>query len=178
MRPATMSLVVAVPGKPGQLLGRLQGGLDPGVGFAMPPNIPLIGPFVAEPPFLPLEQFCWRIGHERPPFWIELGELELDEDARLARLAVVSGSEDLVALRNAFVESGFIGDQPEAFELVAIASRIVFRDELAIANYQADSSGPGDRRGFVDRFQLMSQYPDGSWYERDFYTLDRAVATA
>lgn len=178
MRPQTVALVVAVPGTVGQLLGRLQGGLDPDVGFAMPPYIPLIEPFVAEPPFLPLEQFCWRTGHEQPSFWIELGELVLDEDARLARLAVVSGSEHLVALRKALLERSFTGEQRETFEPVAIASRIVFRDELAIATYQEQSDGPGDRKGFVDRFQLMSQYPDGSWYERDFYTLDRAVTTA
>ncbi|MEX2157955.1 MAG: hypothetical protein WEB04_00965 [Dehalococcoidia bacterium] len=173
-----MALVVAVPGTVGRLLGRLQGGLDPGVGLALPPHIPLIEPFVAEPPFLPLEQFCWRTGHEQPSFWIELGELVLDEDAQLARLAVVSGSEHLVALRDALLERRFTGEQPETFEPAAIASRIVFRDELAIAAYRERSDGPGDTRCFVERFQLMSRYPDGSWYERDFYTLDRAVAPA
>jgi len=31
---------------------------------------------------------------------------------------------------------------------------------------------------FLERVELMTQYPGGSWYERDFYTLDRAVTPA
>ena len=169
-----MAIVAIVPDKLGAALSRLQRELDPEA--PMPPHIPLVAPFVAQPPFLPLERHCWRTGHESPPFWVELGELELNGEAPFVRLPVRSGGEQLAALRDALLASEHVLAEGDASGPRAFAARLSHRGDLAISKFDEPGAGAGHRTFLLERFELMTQYPDGSWYERDFYTLDRTVA--
>jgi len=169
-----MAIVAIIPDKLGAALSRLQRELDPDA--FMPPHIPLVAPFVAQPPFLPLEQHCWRTGHESAPFWVELGELVRDDATPFVRLPVRSGGEQLAALREALLANEHVRADGDASGPPDFAARLSHRGDLAITKFDEPGAGPGHRSFLLERFELMTRYLDGSWYERDFYTLDRAVA--
>lgn len=169
-----MAIVATIPDRPGAVLSQLQRELDPDA--SMPPHIPLVAPFVAQPPFLPLEQHCWRSAHESPAFSVELGDLAVDDDEAIVWLRVRSGGEQLGALREALLASEHVPADGEAYEPRAVAARFVYRDDLVITTFNGQRDGSHHLKFLLERFELMAQYPDGSWYRRDFYTLDRAVA--
>jgi len=171
-----MAIVAIIPDKLGKLLATLQGALDPDEPEPVPPHVPLVAPFEVEPPFLPLERHCWSAGHEMSPFSVELGDLVIDDEVALAWLPVVSGAERIAALRERLLAGPYpvpAGDEP--FEVRALAARVSFHDELAITKFREQTYGPGYRTLYLERFELMARYATGSWYQRDFYTLDRAV---
>ena len=170
-----MALVAVVPEKLGERLGRLQRALDPAGPEQLPPHIPLAGPFEVAPPFLPLEQHCWRSGHENARGWVELGPVVIE--GGVAALPVTSGREQLAGLRAALLGGAYpLPEEDGPYEPRAVVGRSAVRDDFAVATFEEQTGGPNGRTFLLERFELMARYPDGSWYQRDFYTLDRAVA--
>ncbi len=173
-----MALVVLMPGPLGRRLSRLQRRLDPEGQGRLPAHIPLVGPFRAQPSFLPLEQHCWEVCHRTVPFWVELGPLAVGQDEGLVYSDVTSGRDGLSALRQALLTGKYAPPHDEAlYEPHALVARLVRRDDLALAQWETDAAKT-HVSFFLERIDLMAQYPDGTWYERDYYTLDRAVTTA
>lgn len=172
-----MAIVALVPGALGRHLDRLRRRLDPEGEGGLPAHIPLVGPFRARPSFLPLEQHCWQVCHEAAPFGVELGRLVLGGAEGIARLEIASGGDQLAALREAFLTGKYAPPRNGApYEPCAVVGRVVCRDELALAQWKEAVAQLGPSF-LLERIDLMAQYPNGAWYGRDFYTLDRAVAT-
>jgi hypothetical protein len=142
----------------------------------MAAHIPLVGPFESEPPFLPLEQHCYDVCHKTAAFGVEPGAAEVDAAARLVYAELRSGGDELGALREALLTGRYApprGDR-EYRPRVHIA-RLDNEEDVELAQRETGGLEPAGSF-FVERIDLMAQYPDGSWYERDFYTLDRAAA--
>ncbi|MEX0785645.1 MAG: 2'-5' RNA ligase family protein [Dehalococcoidia bacterium] len=178
MAATTIAIVVPIPGAPGQRLDRLRRLFAGEDGGAMRPHIPLVGPFDAEPSFLPLEQHCWDVCHKTAAFWVELGAPEVDAGERLVYAGVRSGGDELMALREALLTGRYAPPPSDgAFDPRAVIARIEPDEDIALA--QRETAGLEPVGSFLmERIDLMARYPDGSWYQRDFYTLDRAVAEA
>ena len=177
MAAITMAIVALIPGRTGAALERLRRRTDPDAADARPPHIPIIAPFRAEPSFLPLEQHCWQTGHETAPFEVALGPLTID-DQGVVRAAVVAGGGALGALREALLRGRYAppGDDTP-YEPQAVVAALRRPEDVEAARLelgQVDAGAPFT----IERFELMAQYPDGGWYQRDFYTLDRAVTRA
>ena len=109
MASMTMAIVIFVPGAFGRRLALLQRRIEGEGRGRLPPHIPLLGPFEAAPPLLPLEQHCWEVCHRIAPFPVELSPPAVDEERRLVGCEVVSGEGQLVELRQALLA------RPEAF---------------------------------------------------------------
>ena len=145
----------------------------------MPPHIPLVGPFEAEPPFLPLEQHCWEVCHRAAPFTVELAPPAVDEERQLVSREVVSGGEQLLELRQALLAGKYAPpDDSSAYQPRCVVSRLERREDLAPAQQEVAEAAPSSASCLVERVELMARYPNGDWYERDFYTLDAGVAKA
>ena len=173
-----MALVVLIPGPLGRRLSRLRDRFDPEADRELAAHVPLLGPFQARPSFLPLEQHCWRACHETAPFSVELGELAFDEGGGLLYFEVASGSNELRALREALLEGKYAPHREDAaYEPRAVVGRLARRDDLVLGDCEEAATRSG-RSFYLERIELMAQYPDGAWYERDFYTLDRAATRA
>lgn len=173
-----MAIVALIPGPLGRRLNRLQRRLDPEGQGGLAAHIPLAGPFPARPSFLPLEQHCWEVCHHTAPFWVELGPLVVDEGEGLVCAQLSSGQDRLIALREALLTGKYAppGDGGP-YQPRAVVARLVHRDELALAQWEMGAAATS-AAFYLERIDLMAQYPDGTWYERDFYTLDRAVMRA
>ena len=173
-----MAIVVVIPGPLGRRLVTLRRRLGVEDGASLPAHILLVGPFLAGPPFLPLEQHCWRVCHEIAPFDIEPGPLRVDADERLVCAEIQSGRDQLVALREALLTGEYAPPRDDtAYTPRAVVARLDRSDDIAPAKREI-AGVVTDAPFFLERVELMAQYPDGSWYERDFYTLDRAVTPA
>ncbi len=173
-----MAIVALIPSGLGRRLNRLRHELGPDGEGDPPAHIPLVEPFRAEPSFLPLEQPCWRVCHDAAPFWVELGPLAVDPGERLVYAEVPSGGERLAALREALLTGQ---DAPPRDDTVyqprAAVARLKRPGDVALA--ERETVGVETTPAFfLERVELMAQYPDGAWYKRDFYTLDRAVTRA
>lgn len=168
-----MAVVVLFSGALGRRLGGWRREYDPVGADRLPPHIMLSSPFVAEPPFLPLERHLWRVCHGFPPVTLELGALRCDRSpGRHIYVDVGSGADELAALRDALHTGPLarLRDEPAPPPRVVIAEpgsdaalESAYRQLLAMhepASYE------------VDRVWLMTQQPDGSWYARDYFTLD------
>ena len=169
-----MAIIVPIPGPLGRRLNRLRRLLDPAGREALPAHVPLVGPFQARPPFLPLEQHCWRACHRTAPFSVELGPLAVDEEERLVYAEVAP--DRLVALREALLTGK---DAPPGrrapFQPRALVARLELDADLALAQWET-AAAEARASFYLERIGLMARYPDGAWYERDSYTLDRAVS--
>jgi len=172
-----MAIVAVVPGALGKALGRLARELEPDAAGALPPHLSLVGEFAARPSFLPLEQHCWHAGHETAPFTIELGAPAVDEDGAVAYLPVAAGGEDLARLHERLLTGRYAPRVAAApYTPRCVVGPLGAHDPTALDELAHQTEG---KRAFLlERFSLMARYPDGSWYERDFYTLDRAATTA
>jgi hypothetical protein len=178
MATTTMAIVVTVPGAPGRRLERLRRLLEPEGGGRPPPHIPLVAPFEIEPSFLPLEQHCWQTGHDRAGFWVELGTPRVGDGGRLVYAEVVSGRAELLALREALLTGKYAPPRSDgSYHPRAVVARLERDADVALARRETEGMEPAGAF-FLERFELMAQYPGGAWYERDFYTLDRAVTKA
>lgn len=173
-----MSIVVSIPGPLGRWLNQSRRRLEPEDSGRLPPHIPLVAPFPAQPPFLALERHCWRVCHEIAPFWVELGQLAVDEGEHTLVAEIASGREAILSLREALLmgEDAPPDDGP-AYEPRAFIACLEQPRDVALARSEASAPLPSPAF-FLERIELMAQYADGGWYERDFYTLDRAAARA
>ena len=177
MTATTMSIVALIPGRTGATLERLRRRIDPDAADARPARIPIVAPFRAEPSFLPLEHHCWQVGHGTAPFEVALGPPTID-DHGVVRAELASGAEEFRALREALITGRYAppgGDAP--YEPVAVVAELRRAGDVEPARRElagVDASAPF----VIERFELMAQYPDGGWYQRDFYTLDKAVTRA
>jgi hypothetical protein len=178
MAETTMAVIAPVPGRLGQQMNRLRRKLDPDGQLSMAAHIPIVGPFRVQPSFLPLEQHCWRVCHETAPIAVELGDLVLEDEGGLAYSDIVTGRDELLALRQKLTSGKYAAPADEGSgEPRALVGRVSYRDELALARWE-EFAEKSNRSFLLERVDLMAQYPDGTWYERDFYTLDRAVTRA
>jgi len=176
--PLTVAVVVLVPGPLGRRLNGLRRDFDPEGLERIPAHIPLVSPFEAEPPLQPLERRCWEVCHRTPPFWVELGALAVDEARGLLYTEVASGGEELTALRNGLLEAfDRPWDEEAGYTPEVVVAQPERRLDLDLMRSQAASRRP-EASFYLERSELMARYPDGTWYERDFYTLDRAVVRA
>jgi hypothetical protein len=174
----TVAVVAVIPGPLGRRLAALRRRLGVEDGSSLPAHIPLVGPFLAEPPFLPLEQHCWRVCHETAPFDVELGPLAVDEEEGFVYAEIASGREQLVALREALLTGAHApSSDATAYTPRAVVAHLQRADDIAPAERELAGTVT-DAPFFLERVELLAQYPDGSWYERDFYTLDWAVTPA
>ena len=171
-----MAIVARFPDPLGRRLDVLRRRFDPEADRAMAAHIPLTALFQSEPSLLPLERHCWRVCHETPQFRVELGRIVEHEGGLQAE--VTAGRDELAALREALLAGQHApptGDAP--FESRAVVGWRPLRDALVVADIE-EAIAKSNRSFYVERIELMAQYPDGTWYERDFYTLDRAVVRA
>ncbi len=144
----------------------------------MPPHIPLVAPFQAQPSFLPLEQHCWQVCHDTAAFAVELGPLLFDEDEELACYDVTSGADSLMALREVLLTGRHAPPRDDGdYRPRVVVARVAYPDEMKVVQREEEADKP-DLSFSLKRVELMARYPDGTWYERDFYTLDRVVTTA
>jgi 2'-5' RNA ligase len=175
----TMAIVIFVPGAFGRRFAQLQRRLDPDARDRLPPHILLLGPFEAGPPFLPLEQHCWQVCHRVAPFTVELAPPAVDEERRLVYCDVVSGQQQLVDLREALLKGKYAPpSEAGPYEPQCVVAHLERQEDLATARQEVADAAPAATACLVERIELMAQYPDGSWYERDFYTLDAAAVRA
>lgn len=166
-----MAIVATLPGALGKRLEELRRKLDPEGSGALPPHIPIVAPFEVEPSFLPLEQHIWNVCHDTPPFEVELGGLALDGEASLP---LERGNERFAALREALLTGKYAPRRTdEAYAPRAVVGRVAERDEAVLAQREGARGGGAF---LLERVELMARYPDGTWYERDFYTLDKALS--
>jgi hypothetical protein len=174
----TMAIAALIPDPFGRRMNRLRRRIGPYGDDGMPPHIPLVAPFRVQPSFLPLEQHCWQVCHDSVPFEVELGSLLMDEDEGLAYYSVASGGDRLAALRDALLAGKYAPPRDEGhYQPRAVVARVGYPDEFAVAQREENTAGASVSLS-LERIELMAQYPDGTWYERDFYTLDRAIASA
>ncbi|MEX1255607.1 MAG: 2'-5' RNA ligase family protein [Dehalococcoidia bacterium] len=179
MAATTMAIVACVPGAFGRRLAQLQRRIEGEGRGRMPPHIPLLGPFEAGPPFLPLEQHCWEVCHRAAPFTVDLAPPAVDEERRLLSCEVVSGDEQLVELRQALLAGKYAPPADgDAYQPRCVIARVERPDDLAPARQEVAEAAPSAASCLVERIELMARYPSGEWYERDFYTLDAAAARA
>ena len=168
----------------GPLARRLEGWrrtYDPAGAYRMPPHVPLAGPSDCPVPLSGtdgLERRLWCLCHDRPPFEIELLDLATTyPEGRLVYVDIGAGAEDLEELSEA-LRDGVLSQAPAA----AGPPRLVVaepEDEEGARQAAAQLVGlPVRVNRLIDRVNLLVEYPDGSWYVRDFFTLDRAVARA
>ncbi len=170
-----MAVVVLFAGALGRRFGGWRREYDPIGADRLPPHIMLSSPFAAEPPLLPLERHLWRVCHGFPPLTLELLALRSDRSSgRLIYVEIGSGADELAALREALHTGPLarLREEPAPAPRVVIAEPEsdtaldrAYRELLALhepASYE------------VDRVWLMTQQPDGSWYARDYFTLDAA----
>lgn len=176
MAATTMAIVVPIPGAPGERLSKLRRVFELEDGGAMPAHIPLAGPFETTPPFLPLEQHCYDVCHKTAAFWVEPGPAEVDAAERLVYAELRSGGDELVALREALLTGRYAPTRSDAeYRPRVHIARLESKEDVELA--QRETEGLAHAGAFfLERIAMMAQYPDGSWYERDFYTLDRAAA--
>lgn len=173
-----MAIVVLIPGLLGRRLNDVRRRLDPEGQGRLPAHIPLVEPFRAQPSFLPLEQHCWQVCHDIVPFWVELGPLLVDQDEGLVYSEVTSGRDRLTALRQALLTGKYAPPRDQApYTPRALIAQVERPDDLALAQWER-AAAMTHVSFFLERINLMAQYPDGAWYQRDFYTLNRAVTTA
>ncbi len=173
-----MAIVALVPDPVGRHMNRLRRKLDPDGQFSMAGHIPIVCPFALWPSFLPLEQHCWRVCHETVQIAVELGALVLEDEGGLAYCDIVTGRDELLTLRQRLRSGKYAAPADEGSgEPRAVVGRVSYRDEVALAQWEEFATKP-NRSFLLERIDLMAQYPDGTWYERDFYTLDRAVTRA
>jgi hypothetical protein len=167
-----MAIVSAVSGALGKRLQELQRWLDPDSAGAMPPHIPIVGPFDASPSFLPLEQHVQQVCRETAPFDVSFGELVIGEQE--AHLRLERGQAGLEALRGALLDGKYAPRvKGQTYEPRAIAGRVVEQAGGAVERWYSKAVS-GDY--LLQRVELMARYPGGEWYERDFYTLDKAAS--
>ena len=170
-----MAVAVLFAGALGRRLGGWRREYDHIGADRQPPHVMLSSPFVAEPPFLPLERHLWRVCHGFPRLTLELLALRSDRSSgRLIYVEIGSGADALAALRDALHTGPLarLREEPAPALRVVIAEpesdaalESAYRQLLALhepASYE------------VDRVWLMAQQPDGSWYTRDCFTLDAA----
>ena len=173
-----MAIIVTIPGAPGRRLERLRRLLEPGSDRRLAPHIPLVAPFEVEPSFLPLEQHCWQAGHETSGFWVDLAQPAVDEAERLVYAEIVAGKDELTALREALLTGRYAPSRDDStYAPRAMIAHLEREDDVAPAQGETAQMEPAGSF-YVERFELIARYPDGTWYERDFYTLDRAVTKA
>jgi hypothetical protein len=173
-----MAMVVYVPGAAGRRLAQLQRRLAAGKPRELLPHIPLIGPFEAAPPFLPLEQHCWETCRRSDAFDVEIAPPAVNEHERLICCDIISGGDRLVALREALLQGRYAPpDGGSPYQPRCVVARIERSEDLEPALREV--AGVDVSATFtVERIELVARYPNGEWYERDFYTLDAAVTTA
>lgn len=175
----TMAIVIFVPGAFGRRLALLQRRIEGEGRGRLPPHIPLLGPFEAAPPLLPLEQHCWEVCHRIAPFPVELSPPVVDEERRLVSCEVVSGEGQLVQLRQALLKGKYAPpSEAGPYGPLCVVARLEREQDLVPARREVAEAAPVAASCLLERVELVAQYPDGSWYERDFYTLDAAVASA
>ena len=173
-----MAIVVLIPGPLGRRLNGLRRRLRADGGAGLPAHIPLVGPFRAEPSFLPLEQHLQAVCHETAPFEAQLGPLAIDEEQLLIYADVASGRGSLRALREALLTGRYAPPRDDAPYLPrAVLGRLERQEDIGFAREEMVVVAAG-APFFVQRVDLMARYPDGAWYERDFFTLDRTVSLA
>lgn len=173
-----MAIVALIPGSLGRQLKNLQRRLDRKGGDGLPPHIELVGAFRAWPSFLPLEQHCQEVCHRAAPFMVELGAPEIDEVERTVCAEIVSGEEQLAGLREALLKGKYAPRHSGTeFRPRALIARVEQEADLKVGRLElrAVDAEPVFE---VERVELMARYPDGTWYERDFYTLDGVTAKA
>jgi 2'-5' RNA ligase len=174
----TMAIAVYVPGAFGRRLAQLQRRLAAGQPRELPPHIALVGPFEAAPPFLPLEQHVWEACHYGEPFDVELAPPRVDQDEPLICCDIVSGAGRLGALREALLQGKYAPPrESDTYQPRCVVARIERSEDLEPARREV--AGVDVSATFtVERIELVARYPNGEWYERDFYTLDAAVTAA
>lgn len=175
-RKTRLALVILITGSAGRRLQDLRRLCDPDLAERIPPHITVVFPFEGEPSFLPLERHCWEVCHHVRPFWASLGEIVLVPEERLAYVEIEEGKEELAALREALFEGRYAPPRDQMAP---------YRPHVTIAQPQRESDFELARRLlahedlrqrlYLERLHLMAQYPDGSWYARDDYTLDGAA---
>lgn len=173
-----MAIVALIPDPLGRGLARLGSLVDPENWKRLAPHIPLVGPFQARAPFLPLEQHCQRVCHRTAPFSVDLDLPVVDEGERLVSAEIISAEEDLVGLREALLVGRYAPPHDGTeYRPRALIARVADEADMAVARREATAIDL-ELSFQVERVELMAQYPDGSWYERDFYTLDGVVTAA
>ncbi len=173
-----MAIVAAIPGSVGDRLARLQRRLDAEGLNGLAPHIPLVGPFQAWPSFLPLEQHCWQVCHRCSPFDVRLEAPAVDEEQRLVVAGVASGKEGLLALREALLVGKYAPPRDAGgYHPRAVIARLKQEEDVVVGERETPLVDT-DLSFSLERVELMARYPDGTWYQRDFYTLDGALTKA
>jgi hypothetical protein len=167
-----MSIVSIVPGALGKRLQELQRWLDPDSTGTTLPHLPIVAPFASSPPFLPLEQHIQDVCRGTAPFELSLGSLVLD--GAEAHLPIQGGVAELSLLRRKLLTGKYA---PDASDNDGGQRAVIGRArETAGAIEEWEQKRPPSLTYLLQRIELMAQYPDGAWYERDFYTLEAVPA--
>ncbi len=173
-----MAIVAPVPGSVGNRLARLQRRIDSEGLNGLPPHIPLVGPFQARPSFLPLEQHCWQVCHGCSPFDVELEAPAVGEEQRLVVAEIASGNEGFLALREELLVGKYAPPRDQGpYHPRAVIARLRGEADVVVGEREVPLVDT-ELTFCLERIELMAQYPDGTWYQRDFYTLDGALTKA
>jgi hypothetical protein len=141
----------------------------------LPPHLPLLGPFEAQPSLLPLEQHCWEVCHRAAPFEISFGAPTIDLETRVVSAPLVHGTGQLAELREALLTGKYA--PPRTSATTAEPRALFFQVEAEDVPWAQERLAEIalDAPATVEQVDLMAQYPDGTWYRREFWTLDGVV---
>lgn len=172
-RSLSLTVVVLFEGAVGGSLERWRQLYDPLGADRMPSHLTLVAPFPTEPPLLlGLERHIWAVCHASPPLRLGLGDVARDNG--LIYVDVAAGGPELARLRDA-LHTGPLAGQAGPFRPRVVVAEPAGERDLALASRQLP--GLAVRESYqVDRLHLMATHADGSWYVRDFFTLDGTYA--
>ena len=175
-----VAVVALFEGPLARRLERWRRTYDPAGAYGMPPYIPLVSPTACQTPLTGsggLERYLWRLCHVRPPIEIELLDLATTyPEGRLVYAEIGVGARELedlsTALRSGPLEGGPAPGGPPRLVIAEPENE----DEAQRAAAQLVGL-PVRITRLIDRVHLLVAYPNGSWYERDFFTLDGTYAS-